>query len=135
MACFVRYTLHESDYSRNQNAKRRGKENMWTFREIERFIMLPCSLFNTTVTNLVVNKLSFRITGPFRAANARGHDFTHDFPHLCAGIRRLISGASNLPEPFDVLVVNLFVVCMDSTGRCQKARRCRIQFSSCVKMS
>ena len=68
----MRDALQEEVDKQKENADKRGRKNMLTFREGDRVLLSTSGLPNTSVTNLGANKVAPRYIGPFRVVKVYG---------------------------------------------------------------
>ena len=77
---FVRDALQEAVDKQKENADKRGRKNLLTFKEGDRVLLSTSGLPDTSVTNLGANKLAPRYIGPFRIVEVHGDAYTLDIP-------------------------------------------------------
>ncbi|KAE8875262.1 hypothetical protein PF003_g40617 [Phytophthora fragariae] len=70
----------DSRFASCQNADRRGRKNMSSFRRDERVLLSTDGIKGTAVTNLGANKLAPRFIGPFKILKVFGDAYTLDIP-------------------------------------------------------
>lgn len=77
---FVRDALQAAVDKQKENADRRGRKNMSSFRRGERVLLSTEGIQGTAVTNLGANKLAPRFIGPFKILKVIGDAYTLDIP-------------------------------------------------------
>ncbi|POM68620.1 Polyprotein, partial [Phytophthora palmivora] len=80
IARFVRDALQDAVDKQKENADKRGRKNMATFRIGEKVLLSTDGIRSSAVTNLGASKLAPRIIGPFRVVKVNGEAYTLDIP-------------------------------------------------------
>ncbi|POM64685.1 Retrovirus Polyprotein [Phytophthora palmivora] len=80
IARFVRDALQDAVDKQKENADRRGRKNMATFRIGKQDLLSTDGIRSSAVTNLGASKLAPRFIGPFRVVKVNGEAYTLDIP-------------------------------------------------------